>query len=80
MEDPRGYGLLAAAFLEVREAAHGEVRVGEEREGERRAAEEGKEGGLELPLVEGPDGEVGAEECEQKLEARREGEPAREGK
>jgi len=80
VEEPRCYGLLAAALLEIREAAHGEIRVGEEREGERRAAEEGKEGGLELPLVEGPDGEVGAEEGEQKLEARREGEPAREGK
>jgi hypothetical protein len=34
---------------------------------------------LELELVEGPDGEVGVEEAEEKLEARREGEPTQEG-
>ena len=79
MEDARGNRLLAAALLEVGEAAHGEVGVREERERERRVAKEGEECGLELPLVEGADGEVGAEEGEQKLEARREREPAREG-
>lgn len=79
MEDARGDGLVAAALMQVGEGAHGEVGVGEDGEGEGRVAEEGEERGLELPLVDGADGEVGAEEGEEQLEARREGEAAREG-
>lgn len=79
VEDARGDGLVAAALMQVGEGAHGEVGVGEDGKGEGRVAEEGEERGLELPLVDGADGEVGAEEGEEQLEARREGEAAREG-
>jgi hypothetical protein len=53
----------------------------------RRGRSQGPQGGIGAgrngrrvrTLIEGADGEVGAEECEEKLEVRREGEPVREG-
>lgn len=59
--------------MEVGALLDEEVVVGDG-EGERGEGEEAEEGVPELPLVDGPDGRVGAEEGEEELEARGEGE------
>lgn len=66
---------MAGELLGVLEAANMEVLLGE-RDGVVREAglEEVDEGALQLPLVHGGDGGVGAVDCEEELDPRRKSE------